>query len=70
MFCGVIVNWLSCIIYNCLLVNYYLFLKLFKIIMYFLYLQRFYFKYKLYRTIRRKKEGIDPIRSAFDQMKV
>ncbi|CAL9154165.1 probable inactive ATP-dependent zinc metalloprotease FTSHI 5, chloroplastic isoform X1 [Musa acuminata AAA Group] len=30
---------------------------------------RFYFKYKLYRTIRRKKEGIDPIRSAFDQMK-
>ncbi|XP_010926735.1 probable inactive ATP-dependent zinc metalloprotease FTSHI 5, chloroplastic isoform X1 [Elaeis guineensis] len=28
-----------------------------------------YFKYKLYRRLRRKKEGVDPIRSAFDQMK-
>ncbi|KAG1330897.1 putative inactive ATP-dependent zinc metalloprotease FTSHI 5, chloroplastic [Cocos nucifera] len=28
-----------------------------------------YFQYKLYRRLRRKKEGIDPIRSAFDQMK-
>ncbi|KAJ8467400.1 hypothetical protein OPV22_029952 [Ensete ventricosum] len=30
---------------------------------------KFYFKYKLYRMIRRRKEGVDPIRSAFDQMK-
>ncbi|XP_072999076.1 probable inactive ATP-dependent zinc metalloprotease FTSHI 5, chloroplastic [Typha latifolia] len=30
---------------------------------------RFYFNYKLFRRIRRKKEGVDPIRSAFDQMK-
>nr|DAD33160.1 TPA_asm: hypothetical protein HUJ06_012011 [Nelumbo nucifera] len=28
-----------------------------------------YFRFKLRRRIRRKKEGIDPIRSAFDQMK-
>uniref|UniRef100_A0A6V7QYZ6 AAA+ ATPase domain-containing protein n=1 Tax=Ananas comosus var. bracteatus TaxID=296719 RepID=A0A6V7QYZ6_ANACO len=30
---------------------------------------KFYFQYKLLRRIRRKKEGIDPIRTAFDQMK-
>lgn len=28
-----------------------------------------YFQYKINRTIQRKKEGVDPIRSAFDQMK-
>ncbi|KAF8401371.1 hypothetical protein HHK36_012307 [Tetracentron sinense] len=28
-----------------------------------------YFKFKLRRKIRRKKEGVDPIKSAFDQMK-
>ncbi|XP_042502449.1 probable inactive ATP-dependent zinc metalloprotease FTSHI 5, chloroplastic isoform X2 [Macadamia integrifolia] len=28
-----------------------------------------YFKFKLKRTKRRRKEGVDPIRSAFDQMK-
>ncbi|XP_043689057.1 probable inactive ATP-dependent zinc metalloprotease FTSHI 5, chloroplastic [Telopea speciosissima] len=28
-----------------------------------------YFKFKLRRTKRRRKEGVDPIRSAFDQMK-
>lgn len=28
-----------------------------------------YFQFKINRRIRRKKEGIDPIRSAFDQMK-
>ncbi|XP_068666932.1 probable inactive ATP-dependent zinc metalloprotease FTSHI 5, chloroplastic isoform X2 [Aristolochia californica] len=30
---------------------------------------KYYFKYRLNRIIRRKKEGVDPIRSAFDQMK-
>ncbi|WOL03717.1 hypothetical protein Cni_G12437 [Canna indica] len=30
---------------------------------------RFYFRYKLYKRSRRKKAGVDPIRSAFDQMK-
>ncbi|KAL0928493.1 hypothetical protein M5K25_000377 [Dendrobium thyrsiflorum] len=30
---------------------------------------KFYFRYKRSRKIRKRKEGIDPIRSAFDQMK-
>lgn len=30
---------------------------------------KFYFKYKRNRKIRKRKEGVDPIRSAFDQMK-
>ncbi|PKA60946.1 ATP-dependent zinc metalloprotease FtsH [Apostasia shenzhenica] len=30
---------------------------------------KFYFRYKRSRRIRRRKEGVDPIRSAFDQMK-
>ncbi|KAG9445869.1 hypothetical protein H6P81_011997 [Aristolochia fimbriata] len=30
---------------------------------------KYYFQYRLNRILRRKKEGIDPIRSAFDQMK-
>ncbi|XP_020580621.1 probable inactive ATP-dependent zinc metalloprotease FTSHI 5, chloroplastic [Phalaenopsis equestris] len=30
---------------------------------------KFYFRYKKNRRIRKRKEGVDPIRSAFDQMK-
>ena len=33
-------------------------------------LQKAYFKYRVTRTKRKKKAGIDPIRTAFDQMKV
>lgn len=34
------------------------------------YLQKAYYKYRMRRTLGRKKAGIDPIRTAFDQMKV
>lgn len=33
-------------------------------------MQRFYHQFRLNRRIRRRKEGVDPIKSAFEQMKV
>ena len=35
-----------------------------------LFVQRFYHQFRLNRKIRRRKEGVDPIKSAFEQMKV
>lgn len=37
---------------------------------FYVILQKGYFKYRVTRAKRKKKAGIDPIRTAFDQMKV
>ena len=37
---------------------------------FYVILQKAYFKYRVMRAKRKKKAGIDPIRTAFDQMKV